>query len=329
MSRVLVTGASGHLGAALVVALREDGLDVVGVDRLPAPTTTRVGSIDDAAFVQDVMQSVDAVVHAATLHKPHVATHTRQEFIDTNLHGTVRLLEAAADGGVTRFVFTSTTSAFGRALSPPPGSPAAWIDESVVAVPKNIYGVTKTAAEDLCELVHRDRGLPVVVLRTSRFFPEADDDAEARAAWDDDNLKANEFLYRRVELSDAVRAHQRALERGPALGFDKFIVSATTPLRREDTARLATDAAGVVRARVPGVDAVYRERGFRLPTRLDRVYDNAAARRTLGWRPRYGFAEILERVGAGDAVLGPLAVCIGARGYHREPSEPFAAAPRG
>ena len=57
---------------------------------------------------------------------------------------------------MSRFVFTSTTSAFGRALTPPPGAPAAWITEDVAPVPRNIYGVTKTAAEDLCELVHRD-----------------------------------------------------------------------------------------------------------------------------------------------------------------------------
>ena len=79
------------------------------------------------------------------------------------------------------FVFTSTTSAFGRALVPPAGEPAAWITEDVVPVPKNIYGATKVAAEDLCELVQRDHGLPCIVLRTSRFFPEDDDERSTRA----------------------------------------------------------------------------------------------------------------------------------------------------
>src|SRR5947208_15709916 len=64
----------------------------------------------------------------------------------------------------------STTSAFVRALTPPEGAPAAWITEEVVPVPKNIYGVTKVAAENLCELIHHKTALPCLVLRTSRFF---------------------------------------------------------------------------------------------------------------------------------------------------------------
>src|ERR687894_582472 len=143
------------------------------------------------------MHGADAVLHAATLHKPHVGSHSRQQFVDTNVTGTLMLLEEAVAAGVGRFVFTSTTSAFGRALTPPEGAPAAWVTEDVAPVPRNIYGVTKTAAEDLCELVHRDHGLPCLVLRTSRFFPEADDRDEVRTAYDDANVKVNELLYRR------------------------------------------------------------------------------------------------------------------------------------
>src|SRR5207237_1187770 len=141
------------------------------------------GSIADRDVVRACLTGVGAVLHAATLHKPHVGSHQRQAFVDTNVTGTLTLLEEAAAAGVDSFVFTSTTSAFGRALTRPPGAPAAWITEDVAAVPKNVYGVTKTAAEDLCELVHRDHGLPVVVLRTSRFFPEPDDQDEVRAAY--------------------------------------------------------------------------------------------------------------------------------------------------
>ena len=72
-------------------------------------------------------------------------------------------------------------------------------------VPRNVYGVTKTAAEDLCELVHRDHGLPVLVLRTSRFFPEGDDRDDVRAAYEDANLKVDELLYRRVDLEDGLQ----------------------------------------------------------------------------------------------------------------------------
>jgi UDP-glucose 4-epimerase len=82
--------------------------------------------------------------------KPHLATHRPQEFIDTNLSGTLNLLEEAVKADIESFVFTSTTSVFGAALTPPAGAPAAWVTEDVRPIPKNIYGVTKVAAEDLC-----------------------------------------------------------------------------------------------------------------------------------------------------------------------------------
>jgi nucleoside-diphosphate-sugar epimerase len=114
--------------------------------------------------------------HAPRSHKPHIATHSHQDFIDTNVTGTLTLLEEAVSAGVRSFVFTSSTSVFGRALIPPSGAPAAWIAEDVVPIPKNIYGITKLAAENLCELFHLQCDLPCIVLRTSRFFAEEDDD---------------------------------------------------------------------------------------------------------------------------------------------------------
>ena len=204
---ILVTGSSGHLGEALMRALRGAGRQAAGLDLTPGPFTDCVGSIADRTCVARCMEGVETVLHTATLHKPHVASHPREAFVETNVLGTLILLEEARRVGVKSFVLTSTTSAFGDALKPPPGEPAAWIDESVAPAPKNIYGVTKTAAEDLCRLFHRNEGLACVVLRTSRFFPEEDDDPQTRAAFADANAKANEFLFRRVAIEDVVAAH--------------------------------------------------------------------------------------------------------------------------
>src|ERR1700756_4966162 len=143
--KVLVTGSSGHLGEALVRTLRDLQYQVISLDILGSPFTTHIGSITDRAWVGRCMSGVQSVFHAATLHKPHVATHARQEFIDTNITGTLNLLEEAVSAGVKAFIYTSTTSVFGDALVPPPGAPAAWITEDVTPVPKNIYGVTKSA----------------------------------------------------------------------------------------------------------------------------------------------------------------------------------------
>ena len=171
---ILVTGSAGHLGEALMRSLRSAGRAAIGMDLLPSPFTDIVGSICDRALVKQSIGGARAIIHSATLHKPHVASHTNQDFIETNITGTLVLLEQAAAANVEAFVFTSTTSAFGSALTPAPGKPAAWVTEEVVPIPRNIYGVTKVAAENLCEMVYRQRRLPTIVLRTSRFFPEDD-----------------------------------------------------------------------------------------------------------------------------------------------------------
>jgi nucleoside-diphosphate-sugar epimerase len=262
------------------------------------------------------MTDVQTVFHTATLHKPHVATHSKEAFIDTNVTGTLNLLESAADAEVEQFIFTSTTSVFGNALRPPAGTPAAWVTEEVVPEPKNIYGVTKTAAEDLCLLLHRQSALPCIVLRTSRFFPEDDDNRARREQFVDENLKANEFLYRRVDVQDVVDAHLCARREASRIGFGRFIISATSPFEPSDLVALNTDATAVVAARHPEYLSVYEQRGYRMLQRIDRVYVNAAARTELGWEPAWGFPTVLDLLSREAPILSPLAASIGSKGYH-------------
>ena len=314
--KILVTGSSGHLGEALARTLQGTKHQVLGLDRRASPLTGSVGTITDRDFVRQCVQGVDAVIHTATLHKPHVATHARQDFVDTNITGTLNLLEEALSAGVSSFIFTSTTSTFGRALTPPSGAPAAWVTEDVRPVPKNVYGVTKTAAEDLCQLFHRLHGLACVVLRTSRFFPEADDDPAVRGAYDDGNVKANEYLYRRVDLQDVVDAHVLALEKAPSIGFGRYIISATTPFQPDDLADLRLNAPQVVERRVPEYAEEYARRGWKMFPAIERVYVNERARRELGWQPRYDFQRIIDCLRAGGAPRSPLARAVGSKGYH-------------
>jgi UDP-glucose 4-epimerase len=316
--KILVTGSAGHLGEALMRTLRAAGHEAIGLDLLYSPWTDRVGSITERALVKRCMKGVEAVLHAATLHKPHVASHPRPAFVDANLHGTLVLLEEAAAAGVGAFIFTSTTSSFGHALTPPAGQPAAWITEDVVPVPKNIYGVTKVAAEDLCEIVHRDTGMPCLVLRTSRFFPEADDNAAMRDGYDDANLKACEFLYRRVDIDDVVSAHLLAVARAPAIGFRRYIISATTPFGPGDLEQLRTDAPGVVKRLVPAFEGEFARRGWKMLPGIERVYVNGRARAELGWQPRHDFGFVVEQLRAGRDWRSELAAAVGAKGYHRQ-----------
>lgn len=316
--KVLVTGSAGHLGEALVRTLKNLRHEVVALDVVGSPHTTHVGSITDRLCVRRCMDGVQAVFHAATLHKPHVATHNRQDFVDTNVTGTLNLLEESVAAGVESFVYTSTTSVFGDALAPPAGAPAAWVTEDVTPVPKNIYGVTKAAAEDLCQLFHRNQGLACIALRTSRFFPEEDDDNATREAYSDDNAKVNEYLHRRVEIEDVVSAHLLASKHAPAIGFRKYIVSATTPFLPEDLPDLRIDAPRVVRRRVPSYQAEYERRGWKMFPSIGRVYVNDRARNELGWQPRYDFNHIIDRLAARDSPRSLLAQLVGSKGYHGE-----------
>jgi nucleoside-diphosphate-sugar epimerase len=316
--KVLVTGSAGHLGEALVRTLKGLHDEVIGLDILASPFTTHTGSIVDRSFVKRCLDGVKTVFHTATLHKPHVATHSLQDFIDTNITGTLNLLQEAVAAGVERFIFTSTTSVFGDALIPPAGAPAAWITEDVTPVPKNIYGVTKAAAEDLCQLFNRNYGLACIVLRTSRFFPEEDDHKKMREAYTDDNLKANEYLSRRVDIEDAVSAHIVAAQRAGSIGFGTYIISATTPFLRGDMAELRTHAAQVVQQRVPGYKEEYERCGWNMFPGIDRVYVNERARKDLGWQPQYDFKHIMDRLKAGDDLRSPLARLVGSKGYHAE-----------
>ncbi|WP_235629324.1 NAD-dependent epimerase/dehydratase family protein [Mycobacterium tuberculosis] len=165
--RTLVTGSSGHLGEALVRTLRARGADVVSLDSRPSRYTNIVGCVSDRALLRDVMAGVEVVFHAAAHHKPQLAFLPRQAFLDTNIIGTQTVLDAAVAANVRAFVMTSSTTVFGDALTPPADQPAAWIDESVTPIPKNIYGVTKASSEDLCQLAHRNDGLACVVLRVA------------------------------------------------------------------------------------------------------------------------------------------------------------------
>ncbi len=318
MAKILVTGSSGHLGEALMRTLQAKGTEVVGIDLLASPFTHFRGSVTDRELILRSLHNVKTVFHCATLHKPHVATHSKQAFIDTNITGTLNLLEESLAAGVQQFIYTSTTSVFGDALVPPAGAPAAWIDETVTPVPKNIYGVTKFAAENLCQLFFRNHKLPCIVLRTSRFFPEDDDDRGKREAFPGDNLKVNELLFRRLDVSDAVGAHLAAAEKAVAIGFGTYIVSATTPFCRQDCVMLRHDAPGVVARLFPSYKQEFFRRSWKMLPELDRVYDNAKARNELGWNPFYNFRSALDLLSRDDDFRSPLTHAIGSKGYHSE-----------
>lgn len=303
--RILLTGSSGWLGQTLAPRLKALGHQVIGLDPVAADHTTITGSVADRGMVRSVLRDgrFEAIIHAGGLHKPDIDRNSRDAFMAVNVQGTFNLLDEAVEQGVPRFVFTSTTSLMissairaGRAGGM---REAAWLTEAMAPEPRNIYGVTKLAAEKLCRFYHDAFGLAVVVLRTARFFPEADDMAHA-IDQSDENTKANELLFRRLTVADAAEAHVVALQRAPDLGFGLFIVSAPTPFRPDDCAALMVDAPAVVARYFPDYPALYARRGWTMFSSIDRVYDASHAAGRLGFTCRTGFAEVLRGL-AGDA----------------------------
>jgi UDP-glucose 4-epimerase len=299
--RVLLTGSSGWLGRFLAPRLRAAGHVAIGLDVAPGADTHVVGSVSERAVVEHAFlnNGIEAVVHAGALHKPDIARYPKSAFIDVNVTGTLNLLEAAAAAGHDRFIFTSTTSLMiSQDIRQETGSAAVWVDESFGPLaPRNIYGVTKLTAEGLCRVHFLEYGLNCVVLRTGRFFPEEDD---AQRELSGPNLKANEFLNRRLAVEDAADAHVVALDRAPALGFEIFVLSAPTPFVPSESAALKRAAADVIERHFPDAPALYARRGWRLPTSIGRVYDASRIQRMLGFRCATDFGCVLEALRTDD-----------------------------
>ncbi len=297
---ILLTGSSGWLGRFLAPRLRQLGHRVTGLDVAPGTDTDIQGSVTDKALIERLFgeRGIEAVIHGGALHKPDIERYPAQDFIAVNVNGTLNLLEAAAKAGHDRFVFTSTTSLMiSQAIRDESGPAAHWLDETAGPLePRNIYGVTKLAAEGLCRLHHLEHGLNCIVLRTARFFPEEDDTLKDLSG---PNLKANEFLYRRLTAEDAAEAHIAALERAPSLGFGTFVISAPPPFCRDEAQELKRDAAAVVARHFPEALELYRKQGWHLPRSIGRVYDPSAAERKMGFRCATGFARVLDALRGG------------------------------
>jgi len=300
--RILLSGSSGWLGRFLAPRLRAAGHSVTGLDVAPGADTDAVGSVADRPLVDRLFgeHGIEAVIHAGALHKPDIVRYPERAFAEVNVTGTRNLLEAAVAAGNDRFVFTSTTSLMiSERIRSGALAAAVWLDEESPPAPRNVYGVTKLAAEALCREFHEAHGLDVAILRTGRFFPEEDD---THRDLNGPNTKANEFLNRRLAVEDAAEAHLVALEKAPGLGCETFILSAPPPFVRGDCEALARDAAAVIARYFPEAPRLYAEAGWSLPARIDRVYDPARAERLLGFRCRTDFSAILDALERG----GPL-----------------------
>ena len=276
--KALITGSSGRIGRAIYNAIAADH-EAVGLDRSPFSCSSLMGDFTDSRLLHSALQGVDVVFHTASYHAPHVGLVSDREFERVNVAGVQQLLEAAQQAGVKQVVYTSTTALYGDAVAE---QGCTWIDESVTPQPKTVYHRTKLAAEQVLA-EWSGAGLTRSVIRMSRCFPQPADQMSVLR------------LHRGIDVRDVADAHVAALAL-PAGSFNRFVVSGSTPFQREDLEQLGRDAVEVLCLRCPELVAEHARRGWPLPSVIDRVYDNAAMRRALGWEPAFGFNEVLAQV---------------------------------
>ena len=275
--RILVTGAAGLIGSGVASRLATEH-DVVGLDLRPGAQVQVIADCSQAAEWRHRLGDVDAVVHTAALHAPHVGRRTDDEFRRANVEATSRLIDFALDAGASRFVLTSTTSLYGHALKG--ADRAVWVDELLEPQPRDIYDETKLAAE---RLVSQAGGsMTVTSLRMSRCFPEPA------------GLMAWYRLHRGIDRRDVAKAHALALGRTGRPGT--YVISSATPFEREDNIDLFVNAPTSIERRAPGLIAAMARRGWHSPRSIDRVYDCSLASAELGFSPEHGVESCL----AGD-----------------------------
>ena len=173
-STVLVTGADGFIGSHLTEALVKQGFDVRAfvlynsfnswgwLDRTPQEVRdsidVRAGDIRDAHYVREAAKGCDAILHLAALIAIPYSYHSPESYVETNVRGTLNVLQAARDHGVSRMIHTSTSEVYGTARFVP-------ITEQHPLLGQSPYSATKIAADQLAYSFYASFGLPVVIAR--------------------------------------------------------------------------------------------------------------------------------------------------------------------
>jgi nucleoside-diphosphate-sugar epimerase len=317
--RVALTGASGYTGGRLLEALRARG-DEVAVLVRPQSVSERVrarasrvveGILGDGAAAARLLEGADAVVHVAAVYR--TAGHPDSYYREVNVAGTERLLEAAAREGVRRFVHTSTVGVHGHVEQPP-------ADETAPFAPGDIYQATKAEAERLALDFHRQRGVPVAVVRPgaiygpgeTRFLKLFRAIARGRYAI----VGTGRTFYHPVFIDDLVDGFLLALDRPEAVG-ESFLLCGPSYASQSDLAGLIARHTGgrVLPFRIPArpiqwagdlIEAVCVPLGLEPPLhrrRVDfwtksRAFTIAKARRLLGYAPKVDLEEGIARTAA-------------------------------
>lgn len=172
--RILVTGADGFIGSHLTEALIRSGYNVRAfvcynsfnswgwLDSAPAEIKNSLdvflGDVRDANGVRQAVKGCDAVLHLAALIAIPYSYHSPASYVDTNIHGTLNVLQAVSDFDVSRMIHTSTSEVYGSAQYVP-------ITETHPLLGQSPYAATKIGADQLALSFHRSFETPVAIMR--------------------------------------------------------------------------------------------------------------------------------------------------------------------
>jgi nucleoside-diphosphate-sugar epimerase len=288
--RILVTGAGGTLGRALLPRLTAAGHQPVAFDirreEDAGPVEWLVGDVRDADAVHGAAAGVDLIVHAAALHGIHLADHAAREFYDLNMSGTFNVWQAAVIERVRGVVFSSTMAVYGRSRTPASEDDVVFLDEDTPLQPTDIYGWTKVAGEELCRYHLRRDGIPSVALRFGMFVPEPFFRYGIR------------LLYGGVheaDVADAVLAAIDGLVSG-RVGHAAFNVEAPLPFTPDDAMDLRRDPLAAIDRHYPDSAELLRSRGVERLRPVTEVFPVGRLAERLGSRPSRDFAAWLSEL---------------------------------
>ncbi|MFZ5969483.1 MAG: NAD-dependent 4,6-dehydratase LegB [Bacillota bacterium] len=174
MKKILVTGADGFIGSHLVEGLLEEGNDIRAfvyynafntwgwLDTFPKKKLREIeiftGDVRDPNGVRKALEDIDEVYHLAALIAIPFSYHSPDSYIDTNIKGTLNILQAARDLGTSRILITSTSEVYGTAKYVP-------IDEEHPFQGQSPYSATKIGADRLAESFYRSFHMPITIVR--------------------------------------------------------------------------------------------------------------------------------------------------------------------
>lgn len=309
MTKVLVTGADGFIGSHLTERLVAEGYDVRALtlyssfgtwgwlDQFDPAVIRKIevvpGDVRDAACMREAVKGSEIIFHLAALIAIPYSYRAPESYIDTNVKGTLNVLQAAEAEGVARVIHTSTSEVYGTAVSVP-------IDEDHRLSAQSPYAASKIAADQLALSFHRSFGTPVMVLRPFNTFGPRQ---SVRAVIPTIIGQIAEGA-RTVKLGALHPTRDFSYVDDTVNGFiavarAEFNRIAGRVINTGSSFEISIGDVGKLIAECMGVEIAVEQDEARLrpaASEVDRlVCDNRLAADLLGWRPQYGGLEGLRR----------------------------------